>query len=150
MGFIHETALYGLWHPARFCIETAKPSPSIAKRQQLSANEYNNLQLDNRTVLPYTLTMIIGKFRHKGLRALYESDDMRGVPAPFAGKIKRILAALEFADDLAQVATMPGWKLHPLKGERKGEYGITITGNWRLTFTLQGNSITDIDFEDYH
>lgn len=94
--------------------------------------------------------MIIAGFRHKGLKALYENDSKRGVPSPVAGKLKRMLAALEFADDIAQVATMPGWKLHPLKGERKGEYGITVTGNWRLTFKLQGNSITDIDYEDYH
>lgn len=94
--------------------------------------------------------MIISKFRHKGLRFLYEDDDARGVPAASANKIKRILAALEYADDLSQVATLPGWRLHQLKGSRDGEYSITITGNWRITFTLQGNFITDLDFEDYH
>lgn len=65
-------------------------------------------------------------------------------------KIKAILAALEFADNLSQVTTMPGWKLHPLRGDRKGEYGITVTGNWRITFRLQDNIITDVNFEDYH
>ena len=94
--------------------------------------------------------MIIGKFRHKGLRRLYENDDLSGVPAHSVRKIKAILAALEFADDLSQVATMPGWKLHPLKGDRKGEYGITVTGNQRITFRLQGNAVTDLNFEDYH
>ena len=94
--------------------------------------------------------MIVGKFRHKGLRRLYEDDDPSGVPAPSIKKIKAILAALEFADDLTQVATMPGWKLHPLKGDRKGEYSITVTGNWRITFRLQGNAVTDLNFEDYH
>ena len=74
--------------------------------------------------------MIVGKFRHKGLRRLYEDDDASGVPAHSIRKIKAILAALEFADNLSQVATMPGWKLHPLKGERKGEYGITA--DWQI------------------
>jgi toxin HigB-1 len=90
--------------------------------------------------------MLIGKFRHKGLKALYEKDDGGGVPAKSVDKIKRILAALEFADDLSQVATMPGWKLHPLKGDRKGEYSITVTGNWRITFTLQDNAVTGLNF----
>jgi len=45
---------------------------------------------------------------------------------------------------------MPGWKLHPLKGDRKGEYGITVTGNWRITFRLEGNAVTEVNFEDYH
>jgi proteic killer suppression protein len=71
------------------------------------------------------------------------------LPTPVK-KIKAILAALEFADDLAQVATMPGWKLHPLRGDRKGEYSISVTGNWRITFRLQGAAVTDVNFEDYH
>lgn len=94
--------------------------------------------------------MRIGKFRHKGLRALFEDDNAHGVPTQSAAKIRRILAALEFADNLSQVATLPGWKLHPLKGERKGEYSITVTGNWRITFKLNGNEVTDVNFEDYH
>ena len=72
------------------------------------------------------------------------------MPAHSVKKIKAILAALEFADDLAQVATMPGWKLHPLRGDRKGEYSISVTGNWRITFRLQGAAVTDVNFEDYH
>ena len=59
--------------------------------------------------------MEIGRFRHKGLRRLYEDDDGSQLPAPAAKKIKRILAALAAADDLSQVETIPGWRLHPLK-----------------------------------
>ena len=73
-----------------------------------------------------------------------------GMPAHSIRKIKAILAALEFADNLSQVATMPGWKLHPLRGDRKGEYSIAATGNWRITFRLQGSAVTDLNFEDYH
>jgi proteic killer suppression protein len=94
--------------------------------------------------------MFFGKFRHKGLRLVYENDDLSGVPAHCVRKIKAILAALEFADDLSQVASMPGWKLHPLRGDRKGEYSITVTGNWRITFRLQGSAVIDLNFEDYH
>jgi len=94
--------------------------------------------------------VIIGKFRHKGLRRLYEDDDPSGVPAYSVRKIKAILAALEFADNLSQVATMPGWKIHPLKGDRKGEYSISVTGNRRITFRLQGNAVAEVKFEDYH
>jgi len=94
--------------------------------------------------------VLIAKFRHKGLRRLYEQDDVSGVPAHSVRKIRAILAALEFADDLSQVATMPGWKLHPLRGDRKGEYGVTVTGNWRITFRVQGNTVTEVNFEDYH
>ena len=94
--------------------------------------------------------MLIESFRHKGLRRLYDNDDPKGLPAQSVGKIKAIVAAMESATDLSQVATMPGWKLHPLKGDRRGQYGITVTGNRRITFRLRGNAVTDIDFEDYH
>lgn len=94
--------------------------------------------------------MHIESFRHKGLKLLYQEDKASGVPAASAAKIKRILAALEYADDLSEVAAFPGWKLHPLKGARKGEYSITVTGNWRITFVLNGDSIESLDFEDYH
>lgn len=94
--------------------------------------------------------MVIGKFRHKGLRSLYEDDDPSGVPTHFVRKLKAILAALEFADNLSQVATMPGWKLHPLRGDRKGEYSITVSGNWRITFRARANVVTDVNLEDYH
>jgi len=94
--------------------------------------------------------MIIGKIRHKGLRLLYEDDDPRGVPSASAAKIKRILSALEYADDLEQLKTIPAWKLHQLKGSRAGDYSLSVTGNWRITFSIQGSFITDLNFEDYH
>ena len=80
--------------------------------------------------------MLIERFRHKGLRRLYEDDDPSGLPSESVAKIKAILAALEFAADLSQVATLPGWKLHPLKGDRRGQYAVTVTRNRRITFRL--------------
>jgi proteic killer suppression protein len=94
--------------------------------------------------------MLIEKFRHKGLKRLYDNDNPRGLPAESVRKIKAILAALDSATDLSQLATMPGWQLHPLKGDRQGQYGITVTANWRITFRLRGSTITEVDFEDYH
>lgn len=92
--------------------------------------------------------MLIESFRHKGLRRLYEDDDASGLPGDAMGKIR--LAALEFGADLSQVATMPGWRPHPLKGGRRGRYAITVTRNWQITFRLRGNTVTEVDFEDYH
>jgi len=94
--------------------------------------------------------MLLGRFRHKGLKRLYEDDDGSGLPAHSVPKIKAILAALEFADELSQVTTLPGWRLHTLKGSRKGEHAITVTGNWRITFTVQNNVVSNLNFEDYH
>ncbi|MDA1315572.1 MAG: type II toxin-antitoxin system RelE/ParE family toxin [Acidobacteria bacterium] len=43
-------------------------------------------------------------------------------------KLRKLLFALETADDLDQVTRFPGWKLHPLKGDLKGFWSLTVTG----------------------
>jgi proteic killer suppression protein len=91
-------------------------------------------------------------FRHKGLKRLYESDNTKGVPAELTGKLQKLLFALETADNLDQVGRFPGWKLHPLKGDLEGFWGMTVTGNRRLIFRYneRTNSAGDIDLIDYH
>ncbi len=39
---------------------------------------------------------------------------------------------------------------HSLKGQRKGEYSVRVTGNWRITWHMDGNDVVDINLEDYH
>ncbi|MEZ5932704.1 MAG: type II toxin-antitoxin system RelE/ParE family toxin [Alphaproteobacteria bacterium] len=94
--------------------------------------------------------MKIESFRHKGLRRLYEDDDIRGLPPRMVGKIRNMLAALEAAATLEQVATFLGWRLHPLKGDRRGDYAMVVSRNMQLTFRVDGASLHDLDFEDYH
>jgi proteic killer suppression protein len=94
--------------------------------------------------------MRIGRIRHKGLRRFYERDDASGLPATFVEKIRDIFSAIEFAERLAEIETVPGWRLHALKGARAGSHALVVSRNWRLTFRLDGDTVTDVDFEDYH
>ena len=73
-------------------------------------------------------------FRHKGLRQLHADDNVKSVPAATADKLRKLLFTLEPANDLSQVSRFPGWKLHPLKGDLKEFWSVTVTGNWRLIF----------------
>ena len=45
---------------------------------------------------------------------------------------------------------IPGYKLHPLKGNRKGLWSISVSGNWRITFELTDGNVYIVDYEDYH
>lgn len=92
------------------------------------------------------------KFRHKGLRQLYIEDNPKGVSASQLDKVRKILLALETALTLEQVSRFPGWKLHPLKGDMKGYWSVTVTGNWRIVFRYDEatNAASDIDLIDYH
>jgi proteic killer suppression protein len=96
--------------------------------------------------------MLLAGFRHKGLRRLYEEGSAKGVPAEMADKLGKLLFALETAERLDEVGKFPGWKLHPLKGERKGCWSLTVTGNWRLIFSYdeETNTASDLDLVDYH
>lgn len=91
-------------------------------------------------------------FRHKGLRLLYQEGSAKGLPPAMVDKLRKLLLALQTADSLSQLGRFPGWKLHPLKGELKGLWSLTVTGNWRLVFRYDAetNSAWDIDLIDYH
>jgi proteic killer suppression protein len=45
---------------------------------------------------------------------------------------------------------LPGYRLHQLKGNRTGTWSVTVSGNWRVTFTFEGEDAYDVDLEDYH
>lgn len=67
-----------------------------------------------------------------------------------ANRIRNILAALISARDIDAVDGPPGWRIHQLTGDRAGTWSISATGNWRITFILDGDEINDLDLEDYH
>jgi proteic killer suppression protein len=92
---------------------------------------------------------MITNFKHKGLKRLFEDDDKRGVPAQHADKIQRRLDAIDATLDVNELR-LPGFNLHELKGDRKGTWSITVTGNWRITFRFENGDASDIDYEDYH
>jgi toxin HigB-1 len=45
---------------------------------------------------------------------------------------------------------LPGYRLHPLKGERKGQWAVSVSGNWRLVFAFEGGHASNVDLIDYH
>jgi proteic killer suppression protein len=96
--------------------------------------------------------MLLVNFRHRGLRQLHEDGQAKGVPAAMVDKLGKLLLAIETADSLDQLNRFPGWKLHPLKGDLKGFWSLTVTGNWRLIFRYDEarNTANDIDLIDYH
>ncbi|PZM79277.1 MAG: Killer protein [Candidatus Melainabacteria bacterium] len=92
--------------------------------------------------------MILG-FRHKGLAQLYRGSIRKGLSAEQVPKLERILARLDVATR-PEMMDLPGWKLHPLKGDLKGHWAVWVTGNWRVTFRFEGVNVEDVDLVDYH
>jgi proteic killer suppression protein len=104
--------------------------------------------IDKRQLTFYSRTMIEG-FKHKGLRNLFEQDDARKVKADQVDRLRLILSTLDQAGDV-QDMNQPTFRLHPLKGNRKGVWAVTVRANWRVTFRFEGGDAYDVDLEDYH
>lgn len=92
---------------------------------------------------------MIRSFRHKGLRRLYEEDDRRGVLSEHVAKLRDILARLDAATIAADI-DLPGFRLHPLKGDLKGFWAVTVRANWRVIFRFADGEVLDVDYVDYH
>ena len=89
------------------------------------------------------------RIKHKGLRALHENDDRSGVAASQAARLRRILLRLQEATHPGS-ADAPGFRLHPLKGDRAGQWSVRVTGNWRVMFRFVDGEAVDVDLVDYH
>jgi proteic killer suppression protein len=92
---------------------------------------------------------MIRRIRHRGLRRLYEDDDRRELNSQHADKIARMLARLDQATCPDQL-DLPGFRLHPLRGELVGYWSITVSANWRIIFRFEQGAATDVDLIDYH
>ena len=83
---------------------------------------------------------MIKSFKHKGLKKYFETGSTSGIQAKHQRKLRMQLAAIDTAQEIDDI-NLPGFKLHPLKGNRDGIWSITVNGNWRITFEfIDGNA----------
>ncbi|MFM8823294.1 MAG: type II toxin-antitoxin system RelE/ParE family toxin [Limnohabitans sp.] len=92
--------------------------------------------------------MIIS-FKHKGLELFFTKGSFKSIPAQYAARIERMLDRLDAAKEPEDM-NLPGYKFHQLKGSRKYEFAVSVTGNWRITFEFEGDDATNVNLEDYH
>lgn len=92
--------------------------------------------------------MIIG-FVHKGLEKFFTTGSTAGIQTKHAKKLRVILDQLHTAHLLSDV-DFPGAQLHPLKGEKKGLWAVSVSGNWRITFAFENGDADIVDYVDYH
>jgi proteic killer suppression protein len=94
--------------------------------------------------------MQIRSIRHRGLRRLIEDDNDREIGRDQVARVRRVLTALIAAADMDGVQGPPGWRIHQLTGDRAGMWSVSVSGNWRITFTLEAGEICNLNLEDYH
>jgi proteic killer suppression protein len=92
---------------------------------------------------------MIQSFQHKGLQRFFETGSTAGISPQFSKRLAMILAVLNRAREIRDV-DLPGFRLHPLKGRRRGVWSVWVSGNWRMTFRFEQGDTFDVNFEDYH
>ena len=92
---------------------------------------------------------MIQTVRHRGLKRLFEHDDPSKVRPEQVKRISDVLAHLDRAVKPSDL-DLPRYRLHPLKGDLKGFWSVTISANWRIVFRFEDGDAFDVDLVDYH
>ena len=92
---------------------------------------------------------MIQRIRHRGLKRMYERGDPSRVGPDMADRVALALADLDDARKPSDL-DLPGYRLHPLKGDLKGYWSLSISGNWRVIFRFEDGDVCDVDPVDYH
>ena len=92
---------------------------------------------------------MIKSFKHKGLKKYFQTGSVAGIQAKHQSKLRMQLTAIDTAQVIDDI-NLPGFKLHPLKGDRNEIWSITVNGNWRITFEFIDSNAYILNYEDYH
>ena len=92
---------------------------------------------------------MIKSFRHRGLQRLYERGDSSRINPTLVEKVETALGLLDVAET-PEAVNLPGYRLHPLRGDLRGFWSIRVSGNWRLIFRFDDRDVCDVDLVDYH
>jgi proteic killer suppression protein len=92
---------------------------------------------------------MVRSFKHRGLKRLFERDDRSGIRADLVDTVQEVLTVLDDAVT-PQDLNLPGYRLHPLKGDLKGFWSVTVRANWRIIFRFEETDAFDVELIDYH
>jgi proteic killer suppression protein len=92
---------------------------------------------------------MIRSFKSRALRDYWLKGSVKGIRPDWRDRVHDLLSALDAAAAPQDMA-LPTFGFHPLKGDRKGDYAVTVSGNWRITFQWKGGHAVRVNMEDYH
>ena len=94
-------------------------------------------------------TAMIKSFKHKGLENFFYKKVKKGIRPEHADRLERVLDRLNAADEIRDM-DYPGSNLHKLAGDKKGQYAVKVSGNWRVFFEFVAGDAYIVDYDDYH
>lgn len=94
--------------------------------------------------------MAIKSFKHKWLEEFYYNDVKSKIKPQLRNGVFRKLKLIDYATSIEDLRSPPGNKLHSLKGDREGQWAISVNGPWRLCFYFENGEASGIDLIQYH
>ncbi len=92
---------------------------------------------------------MIKSFRHKGVEGFFYTGKKKGIRPEHAERLEIILDLLNAANEVKDM-NYPGSNLHKLTGDKKGQYAVKVSGNWRVFFEFFDGDAYVVDYDDYH
>ncbi|MSO93774.1 MAG: excinuclease ABC subunit A [Rhodospirillales bacterium] len=92
---------------------------------------------------------MIRSFKDKRCQRLFEGGRVREFQA-FARQAEKRIRILDAADSLIALRQLPGNRLEALKGDRRGQFSIRISDQWRICFEWRRDGAYNVEIIDYH
>ena len=92
---------------------------------------------------------MLRSIKHRGLKRLFDRDDRSGIRPDLVNAVQEMLTVLDEAAT-PQDLNLPGYRLHPLRGDLKGFWSVTVRANWRIIFRFKDADVCDVELIDYH
>jgi proteic killer suppression protein len=93
---------------------------------------------------------MIKTFGDKHTQALYVNGRSKRLPADLWKRASRRLEYIDYATCLDDLRVPPSNRLHSLRGDREGQYSISINDQWRICFRFVDGDAYDVEITDYH
>ena len=93
---------------------------------------------------------MIRSWANRATERLYEegkASSFRGLEVEAA---QELLAALDAATSLRDLSPLKSVGLHKLKGDRAGQWAMTVNARWRICFRFKEGDAHDVEITDYH
>jgi proteic killer suppression protein len=93
---------------------------------------------------------MIKSFADKHTRDIFLTGKSKKFHPELARKAVRRLEYVDLAISLSDLWVPPSNRLHALRGDRKGQYSISINDQWRICFRFENDNAYDVEITDYH
>ena len=93
---------------------------------------------------------VIKTFANKETQLLFIKGKSKKLPVDLVKRAIRRLEYIHYANSLNDLKVPPSNRLHALKGDRKGQYSISVNEQWRICFRFIAGDAFDVEITDYH